>query len=133
MTGRTSGEMLRAHELLHLGLSGYAASKETGLHESSISRCKACQRIMDERSATRPRLTPDSTYTTQGRVFKTFAFKTDAGANSFMEANQGWGLIGIDEHTDLRHVASMKDKGQPVPPELRYPSTLAYPHQEGQS
>lgn len=49
MSPRVSAEMLRAHVLLRQGYTAYAAAKETGLHESSISRCKVCQEIIKER------------------------------------------------------------------------------------
>lgn len=116
MSPRTSPEMLHAHVLLNLGLSGYAVSKETGLYESSISRCTACQRIIGARESTPAarRLHPDTTYQTKGRIYQTFAFKTDAGANSFMESNPGWGLLDIEKDTGLRHVAALKDKGKPI-------------------
>lgn len=56
---------------------------------------------------------PISRYTLYGHQFKTHAFNTVAGANEFMEANEGWGLIGIEKHDDIErffHVAHASDK-----------------------
>jgi uncharacterized protein YerC len=48
MSGRVSAEMLEARRLLRQGYTAYAAAKETGLNQSSISRCKVCRQIIKE-------------------------------------------------------------------------------------
>lgn len=56
-----------------------------------------------------------STFVTFGKLFNTKGFKSDEATNSFMTANAGWGLLGIDE-SGTRHVAELGDKGEDLPP-----------------
>lgn len=48
MSGRTSAEMLEARKLLREGYTAANAARETGLNQSTISRCKVCQQIIKE-------------------------------------------------------------------------------------
>jgi len=46
MTARTSPQMILARKLLKKGYSAYRAALLSGLHNSSIYRCKICRELI---------------------------------------------------------------------------------------
>jgi hypothetical protein len=88
---RVSAEMKQARVLLWTGLTGYAASKQTGISEGAISKCKVCQAIIQSVTTAKICLSTDET-STDNELYE--FFKRDLG----MSENHARAWIKQREH-----------------------------------